>query len=46
MEEGRSSFKILTSKFTGKRLLGTHRLRWEENIRIDLNELDVKYEID
>ena len=38
MEEGRSPFKILTSKRTGKRPLGRHRCRWEDNIRIDLKE--------
>ena len=34
MEEGRSAFKILT----GKRPLGRPRRRWEENIRMDLEE--------
>ena len=28
MEEGRSSFKVLTGKPTGKRLLGRPRRRW------------------
>ena len=32
MEEGRSGFKILTGKSTGKRLLGRPRRRWEDNI--------------
>ena len=31
MEEGRSAFEILTGKTTGKKLLGSPRLRWEEN---------------
>ena len=35
-EEGRSAFKIITGKRTGKRPLGRPRRRWEENIRIDL----------
>ena len=35
MEEGRSVFKILT----GKRPLGRPRRRWEDNIRIDLEEI-------
>ena len=39
MEEGRSAFKILTGKPTGKRPLGKPRRRWEDNIRIDLEEL-------
>ena len=33
MEEGRSAFKILTGKPTGKRPLGRPRHRWEDNIR-------------
>ena len=36
MEEGRSAFKILTSKPTGNRPLGRPRHRWEDNIRMDL----------
>ena len=36
MEEGRSAFKIFTSKPTGKRPLGRPRRRWEDNIRMDL----------
>ena len=35
MEEGRSAFKILTGKPTGKRPLGRPRSRWETNIRMD-----------
>ena len=38
MEEGRSAFKILTGKSTGKRPLGRPRRRWEDNIRMDLEE--------
>ena len=38
MEEGRSAFKILTGKPTGKRSLGRPRRRWEDNIRMDLEE--------
>ena len=34
MEEGRSTFKILTGKPTGKRSLGRPRRRWEDNIRM------------
>ena len=41
MEEGRNAFKILTGKPTGKRLLGRHRLIWEDNIRMDLEEIGV-----
>ena len=32
MEEGRSAFKILTGKPTGKITLGRPRRRWEDNI--------------
>ena len=35
MEGGRSAFKILTGKPTGKRLLGKPRRRWEDNIRME-----------
>jgi hypothetical protein len=38
MEEGRSAFKILTGKPTGKRPFGRPRGRWEDNIRMDLEE--------
>ena len=38
MEEGRSAFKILTSKPTGKRPLGRPRRRWGDNVRMDLEE--------
>ena len=39
MEEGRSAFKILTGKPTGKGPLGRPRRRWEDNIRMDLEEI-------
>ena len=39
MEEGRSSLKILTGKPTGKRPLGKPRCKWEDNIRIHLEEI-------
>ena len=41
MEEGWSSFKILTSKPTRKRSLGRSRRRWEDNIRMDLEEIGI-----
>ena len=41
MEEGRSAFKILTRKPTGKSPLGRPRRRWEDNIRIDLEEIGI-----
>ena len=41
MEEGRSAFKILTGKSTGKRPLGRPWRRWEDNIRMDLEEIGI-----
>ena len=41
MEEGRSAFKMLTGKPTGKRPLGWPRRRWEDNIRMDLEEIGI-----
>ena len=41
MEEGRSAFKILTRKPARKRPLGRPRRRWEDNIRMDLEEIGI-----
>ena len=41
MGEGRSAFKILTGKPTGKRPLGSPRRRWEDNMRMDLEEIGI-----
>ena len=41
MEEGRSAFKILTGKLSGKRPLGRPRRRWEENVRMDPKEVGI-----
>ena len=41
MKEGRSAFKILTGKPTGKGPLGRPRRRWEDNIRMDLEEIGI-----
>ena len=41
MEEGRTAFKILLGKSTGKRPLGRPRCRWEDNIRMDLEEIGI-----
>ena len=41
MEKGRSAFKILTGKPTGKRPLGRSRHRWEDNIRMVLKEIGI-----
>jgi hypothetical protein len=36
MEEGRTAFKILSGKPTGKRSLGRPRHRWEDNIKVTI----------
>ena len=41
MEEGRSAFKILTGKPTGKNPLGRPRHRWEDKIIMDLEEIGI-----
>jgi hypothetical protein len=42
MGEMKSSYIILVGKLEGKRLVGRPRLRWEDNIRIDLGEIGLK----
>ena len=39
MKEGKSAFKTLTGKPTGKIPLGRPRRRWEDSIRMDLKEI-------
>ena len=39
MEEGRGVHKVLVGKPEGKRPLGRPRLRWEDNIKMDLKEV-------
>ena len=41
MKEGRSAFKILSGKPTGKEPLGRPRRRWKDNIRMDLKEIGI-----
>ena len=41
MEEGRSGLEILTGKPTGKRPLERPRRTWEDNIRMDLEEIGI-----
>ena len=41
IEEGMSAFKILSGKPTGKRPLRRPRRRWEDNIRMDLEEIGI-----
>ena len=39
MGKRRGVYMVLVGKPEGKRLLGRSRLRWEENIKMDLHEL-------
>jgi hypothetical protein len=41
MEEGRSAFKIVTGKPTGKTPLTRPRRSWEDNIRMDIEEIGI-----
>jgi hypothetical protein len=37
--EGRGVYRVLVGKPEGRRPLGRHRCRWEDNIRMDLREV-------
>jgi hypothetical protein len=37
--EGRDVYRVLVGKPEGKRPLGRHRRRWEDNIKMDLQEV-------
>jgi hypothetical protein len=39
IEEGRGVYRVLVGKPEGKRPLGRPRRRWEDNIRMDLQEV-------
>jgi hypothetical protein len=39
--KGRGAYRVLVGKPEGKRPLGRPRRRWEDNIRMDLQEVDV-----
>ena len=41
MEEGKSAFKNLTGTPAGNIPLGRPRRRWEDNIRMDLEEISI-----
>ena len=41
MKEGRSAFKSLIGKPTGKRPLGRLRRRWEDNIRMYIKKINI-----
>ena len=40
-EEGRGAFTILIGKPSGKRPLGRPKRRWEDNIRMDFEEIGI-----
>jgi hypothetical protein len=44
MEEGRGVYRVLMGKPEGKRPLGRHRSRWEDNIRMDLQDVECRCE--
>ena len=44
MEEGRGVHRVLVGKPEGKRPLERPRRRWEDNIRMDLQEVGLVYE--
>ena len=44
MGEGRGVYMVLVGKPEGKRRLGRPRRRWEDNIRMDLQEVGLGYE--
>jgi hypothetical protein len=39
MGEGRGMYRVLVGKHEGKRPLGRPRRRWEDNIRMDLQDV-------
>jgi hypothetical protein len=39
MEERRGVYRVFVGKPEGKRLLGRPRYRWEDNIKMDLQEM-------
>lgn len=44
MTEGAGSYRDLVEKLEGKRLLGKPTCRWEENIKMDLQEVGWGYD--
>jgi hypothetical protein len=40
MEDRRGAYRVLVWKPEGKRLLGRPRRRWENNIKMDLQEVE------
>ena len=46
MGEGRGSYRVLVGKAEGKRPLGRPRRRWEDNIKMDLQEVGWSHGLD
>ena len=46
MGEARGMYRILVGKPEGKRALGRPRHRWEDNIKMDLQEVEWGYGLD
>ena len=47
MGQRRGVYRVSVGKPEGERPLGRHRRRWEDNIKMDLQELEcVRYELD
>jgi hypothetical protein len=46
MSERRGSYRALVGKFEGKRLLDRPRRRWEDNIKMDTNEVVWEHKLD
>ena len=44
MGEGRGVYRLLVGKPEGRRPLGRPRRRWEDNIRMDIQEVGLGYE--
>jgi hypothetical protein len=40
MREGRGMYRVLVGKPEGRRPLGRPRYRWEDNIKIDIQEVE------
>jgi hypothetical protein len=46
MVKRRSAYRVLVGKPEGRRPLGRHRRRWEDNIKIDLQNVGCRHELD
>ena len=46
MEEGRGVHRVLVGKAEGKRSLGRTRSRWEDNIKMDLQDVGNGWRLD